>query len=598
MKRLQLTILEAGNCVPSESGATSIQDWFDRYGGDGSLVDENPRRRIAAQLILEAMSKSGSGWVTNGNPADLRYWLELDPSIRAVYISPSARFSLADWLTEPCEFPSDLSSYLDGVMRSKLSLTGTWSFAAEQVVAVDDSDDWWSSGLLDFMGIGEQNRDVLRVHFPGELEKLVADRLLKGGLDPLLQALTGGEGGEANDRVRILAQYVELWKRHAKSELPFAAGATRGEDRSDVSALRSRIRQISLLHSASQNSLAKLESIGKSEWKVSPCIDTTTVSARIDFCSNGRHRWVCTGVRSQGVEIPGLLVETIEVSGRMGILAFQSTGGLVRLLRSLREHLAWRQVVAPRNLAISWDLIPDADVANMPIDALSREDALLLQSIFRAIAVQAGSNACNCTLSAVESGEVMRVLDTKVEKATFRSVSLISACRHDEYEHIWLRLYDFCAWAVIWPVIDLRLASSHPANEEFGSMPKVEFPWNGSGFIENDLAKSYFDEFGYKYELRFAKPSEMDFDGWMSLGTETRAMVKALIDALPHALQRLPATDERALQRPISHWLEVVNTIQASMRRHLETSPVVKFAANSEQPTRGIRRALRKLSLR
>jgi hypothetical protein len=129
-----------------------------------------------------------------------------------------------------------------------------------------------------------------------------------------------------------------------------------------------------------------------------------------------------------------------------------------------------------------------------------------------------------------------------------------------DYEHLWLALENLTLDERHWPALEFRISCANVRPGVFGTHPKLEFPEQGAATVLEGWFAESADDFGVKYELRFALPEAMDVAVYRKLTAADRRLMHALIDRLEPLLDAL-ASEGVSLQRSMDDWRELVRTI-------------------------------------
>ena len=137
-----------------------------------------------------------------------------------------------------------------------------------------------------------------------------------------------------------------------------------------------------------------------------------------------------------------------------------------------------------------------------------------------------------------------------------------------DYEHLWLRLDNPALGAAQWPSLDVRVSCANVGPDRFGTHPKLEFPKPEAASPLSGWYAESQDDFGPKFELRFAPPEDMDIQAWQSLETPDQAFIQALVVRLPQMLTELYAQSGHSIARPCEHWVRLTQDIQRILSMH------------------------------
>jgi hypothetical protein len=153
-----------------------------------------------------------------------------------------------------------------------------------------------------------------------------------------------------------------------------------------------------------------------------------------------------------------------------------------------------------------------------------------------------------------------------------------------DYEHLWLALENTSFQGKHWPSFEFRLACANVRPNLFGAHPKLEFPEDtGKAQFDNWFAEAH-DDFGAKFELRFAMPQSMDVSVWQRLSENDRKLIASLFGRLPSILGALDASGAH-LRRPAKEWTNMVG----EMKRILAQRMAPPKAIGPASPTTTVR---------
>ncbi len=146
-------------------------------------------------------------------------------------------------------------------------------------------------------------------------------------------------------------------------------------------------------------------------------------------------------------------------------------------------------------------------------------------------------------------GQLPAVL--RVDNVTLRNEQL-----NPDYEHLWLELEGITLGDDTHDCWSVRLASNDPQADGLGQHFKLEVPeqtqeWLSSWFAESE------DDFGARWELRFALPDAMDMSVWQRLAQQDQDKLKGLVAQLPGLLKRLAGQQHHQLSRSWEQWQQL-----------------------------------------
>jgi len=144
----------------------------------------------------------------------------------------------------------------------------------------------------------------------------------------------------------------------------------------------------------------------------------------------------------------------------------------------------------------------------------------------------------------------------------YDSLSLERQQVNPDYEHLWIRLQGLSFGQESWDAFEFRFSCAEVTPDRFGGFPKLEFPQGHSEAPFEGWYVESEDDFGPKFELRFALPGDMDLEVWQSLPRPDRAFLIALIARLPVILEDLGAQGGVRLSRPLAQWTDMARAVQ------------------------------------
>ena len=156
-----------------------------------------------------------------------------------------------------------------------------------------------------------------------------------------------------------------------------------------------------------------------------------------------------------------------------------------------------------------------------------------------------------------------------------------------DYEFLWLEFDALTFGAKTLPKFDMRFSCVIPSFDKFGQSIKLEFPKeSGESALEGWFAESR-DEFGEKFELRFALPNSMDTKTWSQITTPDRTFIYLLANNLPEILQETLMQEGLTITRAPSDWVsaavgvrQYLRTLVASMQKN--TQPPLQKGASMQ----------------
>lgn len=206
------------------------------------------------------------------------------------------------------------------------------------------------------------------------------------------------------------------------------------------------------------------------------------------------------------------------------------------------------------------------DLATSDWELLGALSRVLKQTL---AAPDALANARDLPLDALAKG--FDVLDQVFMKfpavLRFDGVGLKREQVNPDYEHLWLRLGQLSLGEHCWPEFEFRLSCANVRPKKFGSHPKLEFPAEtGQAPFDAWFEESY-DDFGAKFELRFALPDAMDMAVWGQVSDRDRLFLKLLVQRLPAILSVLEH-DGIKLKRAWKDWVKLAEETQNILAMH------------------------------
>jgi len=155
---------------------------------------------------------------------------------------------------------------------------------------------------------------------------------------------------------------------------------------------------------------------------------------------------------------------------------------------------------------------------------------------------------------------LQEALDKLPPTLRFDQVTLRNAQINPDYEHLWLDL-EHAGWGnerrENW---SLRLSCANVGPDQFGTHPKLEIPEQNGQWLESWFAESR-DDFGPKWELRFALPDAMDIGVWNKLSERDQALMTSSLRQLPAMLERLQSQGV-VLARDWQDWHQLIEDTQ------------------------------------
>lgn len=138
------------------------------------------------------------------------------------------------------------------------------------------------------------------------------------------------------------------------------------------------------------------------------------------------------------------------------------------------------------------------------------------------------------------------------------------ALRHEQinhdYEHLLIELSELEFDGQIFERFQFRLSSAEVRPGQFGAYPKLEFPEASGSYPMDSWFPELEDDFGPKFELRFALPLDMDMAMLNRLSRHDQRFVSALIARLPSLIRDLESKDAE-IYRLWSDWLSMCHDI-------------------------------------
>lgn len=158
-------------------------------------------------------------------------------------------------------------------------------------------------------------------------------------------------------------------------------------------------------------------------------------------------------------------------------------------------------------------------------------------------------------------GLLSRFVKESPLKLKYDDIQLTREQVNNDYEHLQIQLTNLSFGEKQITSWTIRLSCAAVTASHFGAQPKLEIPEQSDQLLDSWYRESE-DEFGPKYELRFALPNSMDVGVWKKLLLSDRQLLRALINQLPEML----AESERRqvlISRDWSDWV----TAAGSMKR-------------------------------
>ena len=145
-------------------------------------------------------------------------------------------------------------------------------------------------------------------------------------------------------------------------------------------------------------------------------------------------------------------------------------------------------------------------------------------------------------------------------KLKYDDVQLTREQVNSNYEHLQIHLTNPRFGAMQAASWAFRLSCAAVTADQFGSQPKLEIPEQSDQFLDSWYRESE-NEFGPKYELRFALPNSMDVGVWQKLIPSDRQLLRALITQLPEMLAEIERRQAR-ISRDWSDWTDLAGSMQ------------------------------------
>ena len=125
----------------------------------------------------------------------------------------------------------------------------------------------------------------------------------------------------------------------------------------------------------------------------------------------------------------------------------------------------------------------------------------------------------------------------------------------------------------IWSQCEIILSTVDFDEKAFGDNPRFEFPEVGSSHVLKSWYAEKDDQFGKRFELRFASPDIMDIAVWKSLIGEDQLLVAALTICLPSILKR-EGTHLASERKTKEQWVHLAELIKLNFSRNLANDPL------------------------
>ena len=167
----------------------------------------------------------------------------------------------------------------------------------------------------------------------------------------------------------------------------------------------------------------------------------------------------------------------------------------------------------------------------------------------------------------------------------FNQTKLKRELIHQDYEHLWLEIYDATFGERHWPKLEIRLGAANIQPGAFSRYPKIEIPRiDGKTAPFASWFEESFDDFGGKLELRFDLNKQLfDLGVWIKLSNEDQKILLSMIGVLPLVLKALEQ-DKTAIARLWDSWSGLVSGLINVMRKRLdEVGEVLKQDAEKKQ---------------
>lgn len=136
----------------------------------------------------------------------------------------------------------------------------------------------------------------------------------------------------------------------------------------------------------------------------------------------------------------------------------------------------------------------------------------------------------------------------------FDHVELYNEQLNPDYEHVWITINNLGWGKEVAREWSVRI-SSDVIDGEFGGHPKLEVPKQQNQWLETWFEESR-DDFGPKWELRFALPSDFDGEIWNRLNRRDQNLIKILLAEFPGILEHLEYKN-KMLKRSKSDWAKL-----------------------------------------
>ncbi|WP_110648653.1 hypothetical protein [Salinicola peritrichatus] len=243
--------------------------------------------------------------------------------------------------------------------------------------------------------------------------------------------------------------------------------------------------------------------------------------------------------------------------------------------------LAWPTMYADkRTLALCLPSEQDTDTIALDVQllqSLTQSDWQLVQRLPHLLERALGES----DLSPDQQQRYRKVLHTLQEALDnlppmlrFDQVTLRNAQVNPDYEHLWLDL-EHAGWGnerrETW---SLRFSCANVGLDQFGTHPKLEIPEQSGQWLESWFEESR-DDFGPKWELRFALPDAMDIGVWNKLSEHDQILMVNILQQLPTMLEHLQGQDV-VLARNWQEWHQLVD----------DTLRIHKAVTHATEPTR------------
>ncbi|SDX73992.1 hypothetical protein SAMN05421644_11160 [Allochromatium warmingii] len=289
--------------------------------------------------------------------------------------------------------------------------------------------------------------------------------------------------------------------------------------------------------------------------------------------------WHVENLETAGRMIDTLRCHTLIRNGLLGFCFSQADRETLPLLRQPKQNIADDLLFFPidQRKYLS-DALP-------PIQQLATSDRRLLRNLSRTFH-QVLAQPLEIGLSADYPSAALRTALLRFNAAldALPAVLTYDACRlerqqvNPDYEHLWLRLENLALGTAQWPSFDVRISCANVGPDRFGTHPKLEFPKPEMiSPLTGWYAESH-DDFGPKFELRFALPEDMDVEAWKHLQKSDHIFIHALVIQLPHILTDLYTQTGPSLSRPCEDWIRLAQDTQRILFAHTAT-----FSPSSQQ---------------